>query len=479
MASKECTIKDTHASIKWLVKISIIYHTSLVVCSALVNILFEDFDSSTWTTEGEAQASRSASITSLVVKFAINGLTKWDSVYFNHIAGNYGYEYEQMLAFAPGFPYLVHWIQSCLEFIIGANNVNSKAVGIALNLIFNIIATVLIYKLTLKISNVKSKVKDRYAVVASLAFIFNPANIFMISNYSESMFVAVQFALLWLLENESFFLASLMVSISTLVRSNGLLNVVFLVYFYIKRIITKEQIFEKYQCKHSLVECLKPSILYLLIKSFYKHLFIILVYTTLSLTPYLTWQYHVYKRFCEITHVVRSHNTHWCTYTLPFSYSYIQSHYWNVGFLKYFTLSQIPNFLLAAPICTIIFSGVYQVYTQNKHSKTDVLPWLGLKEVRFHLKNEDVTMLPADRTFVYMCHAFFLTVFGILNVHVQILTRMICSSTPFVYWSVAELVTNQTLDKSFKRRVFCIVLGYFITYNILGLFLHTNFYPWT
>ncbi|XP_050269403.1 GPI mannosyltransferase 2-like [Quercus robur] len=50
----------------------------------------------------------------------------------------------------------------------------------------------------------------------------------------------------------------------------------------------------------------------------------------------------------------------WCKARVPLLYNFIQSHYWGVGFLRYFQLKLLPNFLLASPIlslavCSIIY----------------------------------------------------------------------------------------------------------------------------
>lgn len=40
----------------------------------------------------------------------------------------------------------------------------------------------------------------------------------------------------------------------------------------------------------------------------------------------------------------------WCSSIPPSIYSFVQAHYWNVGFLRYWTLANLPLFALAFPI---------------------------------------------------------------------------------------------------------------------------------
>jgi phosphatidylinositol glycan class V len=44
----------------------------------------------------------------------------------------------------------------------------------------------------------------------------------------------------------------------------------------------------------------------------------------------------------------------WCSYTIPSIYSWVQKHYWHVGFLSYWTPNNIPLFLLAAPMLAVL-----------------------------------------------------------------------------------------------------------------------------
>mgnify|MGYP002050440369 CR=1 FL=1 len=39
----------------------------------------------------------------------------------------------------------------------------------------------------------------------------------------------------------------------------------------------------------------------------------------------------------------------WCRERVPSIYAHVQRTYWNVGFLRYYELKQLPNFALAAP----------------------------------------------------------------------------------------------------------------------------------
>ncbi|THG22747.1 hypothetical protein TEA_022742 [Camellia sinensis var. sinensis] len=48
----------------------------------------------------------------------------------------------------------------------------------------------------------------------------------------------------------------------------------------------------------------------------------------------------------------------WCKARVPLLYNYIQSHYWGVGFLRYFQLKQLPNFLLASPILSLALCSI-------------------------------------------------------------------------------------------------------------------------
>ena len=66
----------------------------------------------------------------------------------------------------------------------------------------------------------------------------------------------------------------------------------------------------------------------------------------------------------------------WSDKLIPLPYSYIQDSYWNVGFLRYFELKQIPNFLLAASMI-LLSSDAVLTYCCNQENFEIVKPWGG------------------------------------------------------------------------------------------------------
>lgn len=165
-------------------------------------------------------------------------------------------------------------------------------------------------------------------------------------------------------------------------------------------------------------------------------------------------------------HLPSDNPSEWCHYSLPFSYSYIQSNHWNVGFLKYYEIKQFPNFLIATPVIVLSFFTV-KVYVGRC---SDSL--MELRNFRQWMDSRPMKFLP------YAFHLAFLVVYGLANVHIQILTRLVYSSSPLIYLHIARYAA-QYFNKSSNSRLFKAVMAHFVFYFVIGTLVHCNFLPWT
>ncbi len=182
-------------------------------------------------------------------------------------------------------------------------------------------------------------------------------------------------------------------------------------------------------------------------------------------------------------------------------YQHVQRKYWNVGFLRYYQWKQIPNFLLAAPILSLSVCGAFHwisnswnnfdfvMHSNNKHVKQPgfrvrhYFSWAFFalnNSVKPDMKEESSDSCanqdllgPALLPHYALLAGLFLL--GATLTHVQISTRMICSSSPALYWYLAYLYSSNNGGKNFQR-----YLNYYlISFNLLGVIFHVNWLPWT
>ena len=433
-----------------------------------VNSLFEDFDSSTsintdasYSHNGSRNYLLDTSATSNWLSIVFNGLNKWDSVYIVYIA-QYGYVYEQMMAFFPAFPFTI----SVLSYYSTAGSSAIQIFSFILNFLFFLLALYYLYKLTWSLSNCNPP----FTLLTCVLFVLNPATIFMMASYTEAQFVFLQFGMMFYLETKQFNMAAVFIAGTMVTRSNGILNIVFLCYFMCKNIVSQLKI--ELDCKKMTTHANIFNLLKLLQKT-KTELFHLLVCITISISPFVIHQTYVYKLYCGKE---STSPDHWCRWKIPISYSYIQRHYWNVGLFRYYEFKQIPNFILAAPTVCIVFKAGLHFY--NTVDKSSIKAAFGfIKPVSENNKKRSRFIAHED-LLVYLVHALFITLTGLVAFHVQILTRMICSSTPVFYWSCAAILLDEKRAGTSNRMFTCLCM-YFMCYVLVGTLLHTNFYPWT
>ena len=143
--------------------------------------------------------------------------------------------------------------------------------------------------------------------------------------------------------------------------------------------------------------------------------------------PFAFHQLSGYLAFCA--HPTVFIQPSWCSDRLPLIYAHVQSKYWNGGFLRYWTIQQLPNFLIAAPVLfllsissmTHIFHVLPQILAPKPGSDTAAT----------------LSMLTPS-TLPHAIHAFVLTCMLLFGSNTQIILRL-SSSMPFTYWSATRL----------------------------------------
>lgn len=144
--------------------------------------------------------------------------------------------------------------------------------------------------------------------------------------------------------------ACALLALSGATRSNGILNLAYIGYVLLLNV------YEKYNRVTFLLRKVLECGTYLL----------------LGVTPFCVFQAYSYFLYCKsvpesmpvaleiharsrgYVHLHEEYReSSWCSDTLPIPYSFIQRSHWDVGFLRYYELKQIPNFILALPILSL------------------------------------------------------------------------------------------------------------------------------
>jgi phosphatidylinositol glycan class V len=275
-------------------------------------------------------------------------------------------------------------------------------------------------------------VKRRIAFTAACLHVISPAGLFLSSPYGESTFAFAAFlgVLCYIRAQQHTrlstrqsshpsaawtILSGLFFAISTLTRSNGLLHGTI---FLIDASITLRTLLATRKAIHLF------------------HLLTIIIAGSLIALAFALPQAIAYTEFCTA-----SNSRPWCTRTLPSIYSWVQKHYWNVGFLSYWTPGNIPLFLLAAPMLAILTATALSVSL----APDNILA--SLNTPAKHPITASDTALFKHVALQLALPQFILAVMALTSFHVQIINR-ISSGCALWYLVLAIAVHGWSTDGS-------------------------------
>lgn len=315
---------------------------------------------------------------------------------------------------------------------------------------------------------------------ASILFCFNPASIFYSSIYSESLYALLSIGGLYFLMSGANNFAALWFALSGCVRSNGVLNAGYIGFQ------TMHRAYDAVFLKKNTFLAVK-----VLVSGILRCIFVF--------APFAAFQAYGYYNLCDGDKL-----RPWCNAKIPLLYNFIQSHYWGVGFLRYFQLKQLPNFLLASPIlsiavCSIIhyvklqpeafFSLGFQVAPEKYgeiETSTVSQEDHTLRRRKRTTKETSPTVLSTDNVSTdklgkfsiiiipFVLHLGFMVATAFFVMHVQVATRFLSSSPP-IYWFASYILASPMT----RKRWGYLIWGYCAAYILIGSLLFSNFYPFT
>lgn len=341
-----------------------------------------------------------------------NKMLVWDAVYFTDLFYN-DVTYEHQYVFCPLWWRLVRAAPVDNKLVASVILANCSHFGAAIILYYYTIAT---------FAEARMFDASRLALAALAAFILSPAAMFMTAPYSEPAAALFSFAALYLREISIFPRFTEKSPRAVVYVASGLAAAVAFGFR---------------------ANCLLLGIMYVVDlwnwrKTGPSRVFLPLVAGLVLGLALVGSHVTTYWAVCR-----SGARGEWCDARVPSLFAYAQAHYWNNGFLRYWTANNIPNFAFAAP--TIALSIFAMRYFRHRYPVLRAVPVLWINGV-----------------FVVLALFFW---------HVQIVTR-VHTFLPVVYWLVGGWMTQRNEAPLAKW-----ALGYFVVWGALQTALFGAFLP--
>ncbi|EEH20926.2 hypothetical protein PABG_03157 [Paracoccidioides brasiliensis Pb03] len=366
-------------------------------------------------------------------------LVRWDAIYFVNVAQR-GYRYEQEWAFGYGYTKLLSVLSSTFSRVSGSepDTLRVAMIGIGLSHVCHYLSVLSLYGLS---KNVFDDGDSRYvlSLLAAAFHIISPAGAFLSAPYGEPVFSFLNLTGIYtyvsalrddrrgymFARDVKFLTAGGLFAAVTTIRSNGILSGMLFAYDAVLGLIN---IFAR--------GISLPQV---------RRMFFVVAGGSLILLGVVGPQYRAYTLFCQNSDERRS----WCDNTIPSIYTFVQNHYWGTGgFLSYWKVSNLPLFVLATPMLSLL--GVSSWWAFKTPGNSD----LRSKEPEKRAENSGRAEHCRACLYRLAIPQAVLAALALTNYHVQIINR-ISSGYPLWYWYVSfgTLEDGNKPHSFFKPRV--------------------------
>ncbi|KAF2739612.1 GPI mannosyltransferase 2 [Polyplosphaeria fusca] len=391
-------------------------------------------------------------------------LLRWDALYMVKAAER-GYVYEQEWAFSWAFNRLLRqatrfttsYHEPLLQHYVLVGSLVANACHLAS-------CFILFYLAKAIVNGPRSKTVP---FIATVLHILSPAGLFLCAPYTEApfslfnmlgMLLYVQAhnsrkrVATWGFQQDALLVASgLSFAAATLFRSNGLLSGLLFIWDvaqYLPRVRDRQLTLS--EVRRLMVTCLAGSLL---------------------AVGFVGPQLLAYREYCTATASGPGLRP-WCANTVPSIYSWVQSHYWNVGLFRYWTMSNLPLFLLAAPVLWVLCSTSVTILRSLEldvtKSRARTRGSMGSELSGASFCSHPQLALPQ----------LVLAMMAMTSFHVQIINRL-SSGYPMWYMVIAGCILDPTMmtnAKSSQRLSQQVVRGT-VVYSVLQGILYASFLP--
>ncbi|QDS75123.1 hypothetical protein FKW77_007505 [Venturia effusa] len=409
-------------------------------------------------------------------------LTRWDGIYFASSAER-GYQHEQEWAFGWGFTRAIAYLAKHVP-LMNSTLLNTIYYGIIIANVSHLLSVLVLHRLALALPLGKKKSTSGFALTAATLHILSPAGLFLSAPYAESTFSLLSFLGQFLyvssfstsstsynIKNDALLLlAGICFGISSTVRGNGLLSgIIFLHDACLWACMVLDRIGI-------------PILSFKIVPAIFRegmHEFparrlpATIISGLLVGLGFATPQYVAWTDYCSAG---VANKRPWCERLPPSIFSWVQQEYWGVGFMKYWRLSNIPLFLLAAPMLYILARTAILAIAgrcDGKVAKETASP-----EKTQRSTKGVVTDGVADKTrdaLLFRLALPQLTLAGLTltSFHVQIITR-ISSGYPLWYLVLArEISEGDANEKRFAKWT----VRWMVMYALIQGVLFASFLP--
>ncbi|OJK04735.1 hypothetical protein ASPACDRAFT_1892988 [Aspergillus aculeatus ATCC 16872] len=395
-------------------------------------------------------------------------LTRWDAIYFTH-AANRGYIFEQEWAFGYGCNRLIHVLANgCRKLSFLDYAFNESLVGISISHAAHGLSVIVLYHLVCALFP-GAQGRRKVALLAACLHVVSPAGAFLSAPCAESAYALLSFcgSLLFVksfasssdassssCQDTLLVLSGVLYGLATTFRSNGLLNGIPLFEEAVRQLVLLSQ-----------QGCSLAKL---------RRLLAVGTAGVCTGLGFVLPQYIAYQEFCT-----DREPRAWCRRTLPSIYSFVQEHYWDNGFLRYWTVSNIPLFGLAGPMLAILLASGWQALNGELGS----LVGLGLPSRRpvEKLRDSPPQARVTDRLLRSLAvPQLVIAVLTFFNHHVQIITRMASGYPLWYVWVACLLLRGGSATEEgggWYKRGGSLVVNYMVVYALVQGVLYASFLP--